>query len=236
MLQLQNNCPTDKDYQFNTFTLQLGNFTHLSWVVNCNADVFFKPFEWGLFVLILLASVVITLATFYSRAWSYGGYGLEINYVFVLVFNIIFIVGAVLVCLDVSFLEYVISVVGSILGLVGVTVCVNELLFIMKVKALNTRKIFNVIRGIDIISFLVGCLVIGLYWAFYQNWIITDIIAVCTIVASIKLLKLTSLLMSVVFLGSVLLVEIVVSLVIHFSLEVSYNNLIINRYDSPIMV
>lgn len=76
-------------------------------------------------MLILLASLVITLATFYSRAWSYGGYGLEINYVFVLVFNILFIIGAILVCLDVNFLEYIISAVGSILGFVGVTVCAN---------------------------------------------------------------------------------------------------------------
>jgi|JI6StandDraft_1071083.scaffolds.fasta_scaffold22072_6 hypothetical protein len=106
----------------------------------------------------------------------------------------------------------------------------------MKVKALNARRIFNTIRGIDIISFLFGVLIVALYWIFYQNWIITDIISICTIVASIKLLKLTSLLMAVVFLGSVLVVEIVVSLIIHFSLQVSYNNLIINRYDSPIMV
>ena len=37
LVSLQNNCPTDTNYQFNTFTLKLGNFTTLSWVVNCNA-------------------------------------------------------------------------------------------------------------------------------------------------------------------------------------------------------
>lgn len=92
------------------------------------------------------------------------------------------------------------------------------------------------LRWIDVISFLFGSLIIALYWIFYQNWIITDIISVCTIVASIKLLKLTSLKMAVIFLGSVLGVELVVSLIIHFQLKVSYNNLIINKYDSPIMV
>lgn len=106
----------------------------------------------------------------------------------------------------------------------------------MKVRSLNSRRIFNLLRWIDIISSLCGCMIIVLYWIFYQNWIITDIISICTIVASIKLFKLTSLKMAVVFLGSVLGVELVVSLIIHYSLQVSYNNLIINKYDSPIMV
>lgn len=44
---------------------------------------------------------------------------------FVVVFNLLFIIGAILVCLDVKFLEYAISVIGSILGLAGVTVCCN---------------------------------------------------------------------------------------------------------------
>lgn len=89
---------------------------------------------------------------------------------------------------------------------------------------------------IDLVSIIVGCIIIALYWVFYQNWVITDIISICTIVACIKLFKLTSLKMTVVFLGSVLLLEIIFSLVIHFSMNVSYNNLIINKYDSPIMV
>lgn len=110
---------------FNTLTLNIGNWTKISYVVNCNAEVYYKPFEWGLFVLILIASIVITVATFYSKAWSYGGFGFEIGYVFVAVFNVLFLVGALLVFFEVKFLSYVISGLGSAVGLLGVMVCTN---------------------------------------------------------------------------------------------------------------
>lgn len=236
VLSIQNNCPASSKYVFNTLTVQIGDWRNISYVVDCNGTVFYKPFEWGLFVLILIASIVITAATFYSKAWSYAGFGFEIGYVFVAVFNGLFLVGALLVFFQVKFLSYVISGLGSAVGLLGVMVCTNETLFLFKAKALNMRTICKSFRVIDLISLVFASIIVALYWVFYQNWIITDIISICTIVACIKLFKLTSLKMTVVFLGSVLVLEIIFSLVIHFSMKVSYNNLIINEYDSPIMI
>ncbi len=110
---------------FNTITIEVGNSTKFSYVVNCNGDLFYKPFEWGLFLLLLISSVIITAATFYSKAWSYFGYGIEINYWVVAVVNVLFVIGAVMVILEVQFLPYVISSVGSVVGMFGVAVCAS---------------------------------------------------------------------------------------------------------------
>lgn len=71
-------------------------------------------------------------------------------------------------------------------------------------------------RRIDFISFLIGLAFIPLYWSTNGNWFVNDIMAVCSIVALMKLLKIKSLSVGVVLLSSLLIVEIAVGLFIHY--------------------
>lgn len=206
VLSLTNNCPKDEKYQFNTYTVYLGDLASFTYMVNCNSSIPFKPFEWGLFLLILLSSFVITISSFFSRAWSYGGYGIEINYLFVTVFNIIFVVGGILVYFDVSFLQLIINIFTSILGLAAVTVCASEFIFMCRWRPINNKKFLKYFRPLDLISFFTAVIIITLYWLLGQNWIVTDIISISTVIACIKMFKFTSLKMAVVFLGTVLLI------------------------------
>lgn len=64
-------------------------------------------------------------------------------------------------------------------------------------------------------------------------WIVSDIMAICIIVACIKLFRIDSLRMGTMFLCSAIVLETVSGLIVHYLLKVSYNYSIINEYNSP---
>ena len=53
-------------------------------------------FEWGLFIIIVIITILITLSSVYSRAWSIGGFGFRLGYIFLAIYSVIFITGGVL--------------------------------------------------------------------------------------------------------------------------------------------
>ena len=168
----------------------------------------------------------------YSRAWSYGDYGYEIGKRDVVVFNFLVLLGMVAGYAYPHVVSVAAQVLGSVLGAIGVTVCVSESLWLVNYR--NFRiKVFKIVRLLDIISISVGVSFIPLYWLLNGQWIINDIMAICTIVALMKLLKLRSLAMTVFLTGSLLFLESAVGLFIHYVLKVSYNNYIINIFQNP---
>ena len=62
----------------------------------------------------------------------------------------------------------------------------------MKNRKLNEAR-FGFIRMLDIISFIVGVVITGVYWITNGMWIVNDALAVCIIIAGIKILKIRSL-------------------------------------------
>lgn len=68
-----------------------------------------------------------------------------------------------------------------------------------------------------------------LYWV-TRGWIFNDILAVCTIVASIKIFKIRSLKVGVFMLFTLLLIETVGGLIVHYVMNRSYNNLVIQLF------
>ena len=75
-----------------------------------------------------------------------------------------------------------------------------------------------------------------LYWLLNGQWLINDILGVCTIVALMKLVKVTSLLTGVCLVGGMLGVEVVVGLFVHYVVGLSYNNYVINLFQNPLMI
>lgn len=94
---------------------------------------------------------------------------------------------------------------------------------------MNT-KVFHTIRIMDLISVGLGTLATVLYWLSDGNWIMNDVLAVCMIVAGIKIFKIRSLKMGIFMLLSLLLIEIAFGLIVHYFMGVSYNNLVINLF------
>lgn len=70
----------------------------------------------------------------------------------------------------------------------------------------------------------------GLYWLTNGMWIINDILAVCTIVAGIKIFKIRSLQTGIFMLFTLLTIEIVAGLIVHYVIKTSYNNLVIQMF------
>jgi len=60
--------------------------------------------------------------------------------------------------------------------------------------------------------------------------------AVCTIVALMKILKIRSLGMGVLLLVTLLALEAIVGVIVHYFLNISYNNYVINMFQNPIML
>ena len=92
------------------------------------------------------------------------------------------------------------------------------------------------IRIIDIVSWIIGVSMIVVYWLLNGQWLVNDVMSVCVIVALMKLLKIRSLSVSVWLILSILFVEIGVGLFVHYYFKISYNNYVINFFQSPIML
>lgn len=60
--------------------------------------------------------------------------------------------------------------------------------------------------------------------------------AICSTIALMKLLKVKSLSIAVNLLASLLVMEILVGVVVHYVLKISYNNYIINLFQNPVML
>ena len=60
--------------------------------------------------------------------------------------------------------------------------------------------------------------------------------AVCVVVALMKFFKVTFFRFGVILMGSLLGVEMVVGLFVHFGLGISYNNYVINLFQNPIIL
>ena len=139
----------------------------------------------------------------YCKAWSYSGYGYKLTNKVIILFNFLLFLAVVFGYLFPHVLAVVAQVIGSVLGAAGVTVCASESIWLFHSKKL-TKPLFKKIRIIDIISILVGLSFIPLYWLLNGNWLINDIMAVCSIVALMKLVKVQSLSQSIFLLFSLL--------------------------------
>lgn len=60
--------------------------------------------------------------------------------------------------------------------------------------------------------------------------------AVCSIVALMKLVKIKSLSIAINLLTSLLILEIIVGIFVHYVFKISYNNYIINLFQNPVML
>ena len=91
---------------------------------------------------------------------------------------------------------------------------------------------------LDVVSLGVALGVLGVYWAIWpeQPWILNDFMAVCTIVTAVKIFKIRSLRDGTFMLFSLLLIEVVLSLFIHYILKQSFNNLVIKLFESPLVL
>ena len=134
----------------------------------------------------------MTLSALYSKAWSYHGYGYPLTYKTVVVFNILLIVGVILGYSMPLVVSRGAQILGTIIGAAGVTVCASELIWLTKDPQYR-RPVFKALRKIDIISGGIGLAFIPLYWVLNGHWFINDIMAICSIVALMKLLKIQSL-------------------------------------------
>jgi hypothetical protein len=183
----------------------------------------------------MFASLTLTLSSLYSRAWSYGGIGYEITNRTILVINVLLLLGIFLAYIATDIMSFFIQIFGSCLGAFGVVVCTSESIWLLNNKNFE-KKVYKKLRIIDIISICIGIISIPIYWLSNGEWIINDIMAICTIVALMKLIKIRSLAIALYLTLSILGVEIIVGIFVHYVFKLSYNNYIINYFQSPIMV
>lgn len=210
----------------------LGN---LQYLVDCDPSSPYKPIEIGLLILIMIATLTLTLSAMHSKAWSYYGFGYKITARIVVLFNILLLAGLILGYLMPVVVSVAAQVVGSVVGAVGVGVCISELIWLTKNQNYR-RKIYKKLRIIDVISHSVGLSFIPLYWLSNGQWVINDIMAICSIIALMKLLKIQSLSVGIFMLLSLLVIEATVGIFVHYVIKISYNNYIINLFQNPIIM
>ncbi len=85
----------------------------------------------------------------------------------------------------------------------------------------------------DIISLFVGIGVCCAWWFSGKNWILNDVVAVCIIIACIKIFKFTSLKSALICFSITIGVEIIFVLVINLKLHNNYNDAVLNVFNNP---
>lgn len=94
-------------------------------MVNCNPSVRYKPFEWGLFLIIVLSIFVVTISSIFNRAASFNGFYVRINYIIVAIFNLVLLVSGILIYVRWSFFPTFLRVQGSIVGGIAAYITAN---------------------------------------------------------------------------------------------------------------
>ena len=86
--------------------------------------------------MIPVITVLIFIVALYSKAWSLGGRGLAVNIWFVIVIDLAIIIGAIIGYYSYDVITIILTVLSFVLGILGVGICVNEILFLFRFKIL----------------------------------------------------------------------------------------------------
>lgn len=232
-----NNCPTiaTSSNYFDVLTLQMSNLPAATYRVWCDQSYRPNTFQWGLFLIILLATILISVSAVYSRAWSIGGNGIKINYWIVGACALLWIAGGLMGAFIPKPTYVIVLVLSWIIGLLAIIICCNEILWLFKCEALNKAFVWW-IRPIDCISLAVSLGVMMSWWFGEFNWISSDIIGICTVVAFIKCFKFTTMQMAVLLLMVILGLEIIAALIIYYVVGQSYNTILLNNFNNPMFI
>lgn len=234
LLSVANNCPADQsqEHGINMFTIEVGGLPPFSYMVDCSPATKYKPFEWGLLLIIVFAILIVTVASLHNRAASLNNLFIKIDYKIVAFLNLILVVCGVLVYLRLPYFSFLANVSGSIAGTASVYIVSNEILWMLDTR-LNRARVWRAVRALDVVSTVIALTLFTTYWAAGQCWAVSDIMSVSLVVACIKVFRIKSLKMATAFLLSVVLLETASGLLVHYVLGVSYNDLVVNQYSSP---
>lgn len=106
-------------------------------MINCNPSIPYKPFEWGLLLILILSIFIVTISSIYNRASSFNGFYIKITYPIILVLNIIILTCGIIIYLQIPVFRLVLNVVGSVIGTIGLYITLNELFFLFNLKINN---------------------------------------------------------------------------------------------------
>ena len=200
-----------------------------------------NSFTWGEIVLIALATIIIAPTAYFSKAWSWKNTGLEINLLAIVLINLLlaialsFVLSGVSVLTDV--IKYSIVFFSFTLGSLAVMFVTSELIYLVPCFALHRGihlKVFT-FRYMDMIGLLLGIGLTTAWWLTSKNYIISDVIDICILVAIIKLIKFTSLKNAVILYITTSLLMIVFIVIIEVLLDTSYEERLQDTFYSPFL-
>jgi hypothetical protein len=65
------------------------------------------------------------LSSLFSKAWSYGGIGINVTFTFIIVFNVLVVLGTFAAYFIPEIIVVLLNIFGSLIGTFGVMVCLN---------------------------------------------------------------------------------------------------------------
>jgi hypothetical protein len=128
----------------------------VAWLVNCQPGKHYKPFEWGLFLLILGAAVLLTVSSRHSTAWCYSGAGYDLTMRAAMLLNFLLMVLLALAYAYPAEMGVAAAWIGTLLGGFGVTVCCSEIFWLTHAPFFKVP--IGKIRRLDAIGISLGLL------------------------------------------------------------------------------
>ncbi len=177
-------------------------------------------------MLIIVATVMLILATYMGRWNSFNGYGIQYGYKMIGFVTTSILTVGLLGIFKPNATEILMSVVDTISIIIAGTVIGIEGFYFMRTGWLTIEKtVFKLrFRVMDVLGFLFGCCLVGGWWAADRNWIYTDIMAIMLIIAIIKVFKFVSFKVALIAYLIMVAMYIAASVIIVFVYQ--------NQYDS----
>jgi hypothetical protein len=206
-------------------------------MLNCDEKEGHKKFEFGYIIIVAIDSIIILGVSLHSRVWSYTWRGNEVGIIgtWKWVLPAVIILGGLVVLIRWLgvFLETA-EIFGAVIAAICLIVCMNELLFLMKCAR---RPVFKIIRICDLISVPVSIMAIISIQLFTKDYITNDVLAICIIVACIKIFKFGSLRDALICCALVMTMETLAAVYYHWtSPNHSYNDIFGRDIVSPLII
>ena len=83
------------------------------------------------------------MVALYSRAWSLGGRGINVDIWIIVAIDVVILIGGIIGYFASSALVLILQILTFLLGILGVGICINEVLFLLRLKLL-AFVLFNI--------------------------------------------------------------------------------------------
>ncbi|KAM3136000.1 hypothetical protein pb186bvf_011805 [Paramecium bursaria] len=210
----------------------------------CDPDYRSVHFDWSLIVLILISLVFMTIMALFSKIYSikwikqgtqFQGFKIQLKSTIIYISIYLFFAILLILFKFASAIRYIALVFIFIFGSLSSFFIWNEIIFCFAASTILTKSLFSIVKVGHLISLALTAALIFTF-IFTKYWFIGDFLSVFIIGTIVKLFKLPNLKNAFIFMVPIMLVDIFLAILVHFTQYQSYNILTLKYLNCPLEI